>query len=284
MPADPASKERPMNDPRPPPLPGYVARPDDGNFGRDPTGSPDDMRGGGLFQRVSADYGPVAGPLTATGMAECILKRPGAVAFELTEGRAGRSAGLLALLTLGCLAIYGLLVGMFSGGHQLWAASMKVALGAMAGAMICAPSLHVMACISGSSVSAGQTARLILQSLALAAVLLVAFAPVAWLFTESTESIGFMSVLHLLLWGTVAVIGIRLLGATLHRAGGRKVAFLGVWGVTFFVVTLQMCTTLRPLVGPYDGLFHPGRKSFIEHWGNVARAPHTLPASRRVTP
>ena len=273
-----------MSDSRPPPLPGCAPRPDSGTPGRDSAGAVADPRGGWLLQRVSSDYGPLEGPLTVMRMAECSLKRPGAVAFELAEGRAGRSAGPLVLLLLGGFAVHGLLVGMFAGGHQIWAAPLKVMLGAVASALICLPSLYVLACVSGSGLSAGQASRLMLQALALASVLLVAFAPVAWLFTESTESVGVMSVLHMVLWGAVAAVGIRLLGATLRRVGGRKVAFLGAWGVMFLVVTLQMCTTLRPLVGPYEGWLQPGRKSFVGHWLDVVHAPRAVPASRRVTP
>jgi len=45
--------------------------------------------------------------------------------------------------------------------------------------------------------------------LMLMTILLIGFAPVAWLFSQSTESLGWMGFLHLLFWLIATAFGVR---------------------------------------------------------------------------
>jgi hypothetical protein len=222
--------------------------------------------GRSIFARVAGDFRPVEGRLTLFAVADHLLKKPGRLACELVEGRAVRTALLLWVLATFCLAGYGVLMGAFSGGHQLWAAPLKVAVGTLLSALICLPSLYILSCLAGGEASFAQTSRLLLQALGLGALLLVGFAPVTWLFSQSTDTVAFMAFLHLLFWLFSTAVGLRLLSATLHRAGGRRLGFLGAWAIVFVAVALQMCTTLRPMVGPFDGFRLSGKKFFVVHW------------------
>ncbi len=42
-----------------------------------------------------------------------------------------------------------------------------------------------------------------------------------------------------------------------------------VWAGVFFLVVLQLSTTLRPLVGEFDGLSLADKQFFLEHWGTA---------------
>ena len=42
--------------------------------------------------------------------------------------------------------------------------------------------------------------------------------------------------------------------------------YLLVWTGIFFLVTLQMSTSLRPLIGTADTLLPTKKKFFLEHW------------------
>ena len=54
------------------------------------------------------------------------------------------------MIALLCLVAYGVVVGAFSGGTQLWAAPLKIAGGALMTTAICLPSLYVLACLGGA--------------------------------------------------------------------------------------------------------------------------------------
>ena len=63
---------------------------------------------------------------------EALLKYPGRIIHELQHNwRAALSAWLLVLALIG-MSIYGLVVGSFSGGSQMWIAPAKLALGTLA--------------------------------------------------------------------------------------------------------------------------------------------------------
>ena len=91
-----------------------------------------------------------------------------------------------------CSLIYGVVVGTFSGGQQLWIAPAKIAMGLMISALICLPSLYIFTCLSGSQARLVEVCGLLAGLLMLMTILLIGFAPAAWIFSQSTESIGWM--------------------------------------------------------------------------------------------
>ena len=44
---------------------------------------------------------------------------------------------------------YGMVVGSFSGGSQMWIAPAKIAIGTILSILICLPSLYIFTCLSG---------------------------------------------------------------------------------------------------------------------------------------
>ena len=65
---------------------------------------------------------------------------------------------------------------------------------------------------------------------------------------------------------TQRAFGLRLTRRALVDAGGRKVPAVGLWSLVFLLVVLQMSTTLRPLVGPFEGLGLAEKEFFLSHW------------------
>jgi hypothetical protein len=205
-------------------------------------------------------------PIGTVGSAfEAILREPRRVLYQLREGRTGALTVTLTVMSLLCIGVYGLVVGTFSGGRQLWAAPVKLAAGLVVSALICFPSLFIFACLSGSKARLGQIAGLLAAMVALSTVLLIGFAPVAWVFSQSTGSVAAMGALHLAFWGVASFFGFRFLHTgfrlMLNARGSLK-----VWTVIFVLVTLQMTTALRPIVGTADTLLPTQKKFFLTHW------------------
>src|SRR6202007_2830304 len=96
--------------------------------------------------------------------------------------------------------VYGVVAGTFSGGPQLWIAPAKIALGLMISATICLPSLYIFTCLSGSQARLVEVCGLLSGLLLLMTILLIGFAPVAWIFSQSTDSAMWMGTLHLCFW------------------------------------------------------------------------------------
>jgi predicted PurR-regulated permease PerM len=101
--------------------------------------------------------------------------------------------------------------------------------------------------------------------LALLSVLLVGFAPVAWVFSQSTGSVVAMGVLHLVFWWIAAWFALRFLNQGIGSLGDSTGGFK-VWVCIFIMVVLQMTTTLRPLIGTAPTLLPEEKKFFVVHW------------------
>lgn len=212
---------------------------------------------------------PVAG---VAGTLEALLRRPRGVLHHLHEPGGGRLTGLMLLLALVGAAAYGLIVGSFSGGLQWWAAPLKIAGGLSLCGLICLPSLYVFACLTGSTARFTDVLGMVAGLLALMAVLLVSFGPVAWVFSQSTESVVAMGLLHLVFWLIATLFGARFMHQGMARLGARSEGAFYFWLCLFVVVALQMTTALRPIIGTADTLLPTEKKFFLQHWGDSMRA------------
>ena len=209
---------------------------------------------------------------------EAILRQPRRVMLQLRQTGAGRLAWMLLFGMLGCSLAYGTVVGSFSMGTQLWAAPVKIAGGLLVTAIICLPSLYIFACISGSRAGLQELCGLVAGLLLLMTLLLVGFAPIAWLFSQSTESVAWMGGLHLGFWFIATCFGVRFLSQGFSHSQARSSAGLVTWIILFMLVAVQMTTALRPLVGKSDSFLPTSKKFFLTHWGDCL-APVT-PAPR----
>jgi hypothetical protein len=95
---------------------------------------------------------------------------------------------------------------------------------------------------------------------------LIGFAPAAWIFSQSTDSVAFMAALHLIFWAIGIRFGLRLVEAMGQLLSGSTRKHLKLWSLIFVTVCLQMATTLRPIVGRSEHFLPSEKKFFLAHW------------------
>ena len=197
---------------------------------------------------------------------ETLLKHPGRILHELQFQRSPALLVWLLVLGLSGMALYGVVVGTLSGGTQFLIAPAKLALGTLFAMLICLPSLYIFACLDGIDARISTVVGMMLAAVCLTAVLLIGFAPVGWIFSQSTDSIPLMGTLHLLFWLIGVSFGLRMLeaGHGMLGQGGRR--HLRIWNVIFVLVCLQMTATLRPIIGRSRNFLPQEKKFFVAHW------------------
>ncbi len=211
------------------------------------------------------DQAPIVGVIAAI---EAILRQPRRVIFQLRQATTGQLIAGLLVIAFACSLVYGFVVGTFSGNDQLWAAPAKIAAGLFLSALICLPSLYIFSCLSGSEARLREVCGLIAGLLALMTVLLIGFAPVAWIFSQSTESVAVMGSLHLIFWLIATGFGLRFLQIGFTHLQAKSGNGLKVWTMIFVLVMLQMTAALRPIVGTAPTLLPQQKKFFISHWAD----------------
>jgi hypothetical protein len=212
------------------------------------------------------DFNTVEDKITFFKTIELLLKHPARLTYEITKGRLILASLLLLLVTIICMTAYGFIMGLFSGGPQLWLVPAKVSLGLLFSALLCLPSLYIFICLSGGTQKFSQVIGLFLQALALTGVLLVGFAPISWIFSQSTNAVSFMGVMHLMFWAIATSFSLQLLSKTFSFLNKRQNFSVKIWCVIFIAVVVQMTTTLRPLVGEADKELIKEKKFFLTHW------------------
>jgi hypothetical protein len=246
------SEPNPVPPQIPPQIPPIVAAGDARQLGSDPT------------ERAAIPNVVVA--------IESILRHPRHVMFQLRQPGAGKLIAMMLLVSVVCGLIYGVVVGTFSGGQQLWIAPVKIAAGLMISALICLPSLYIFTCLSGSQARLVEVCGLLAGLLMLMTILLIGFAPVAWIFSQSTESLAWMGTLHLVFWFIATIFGLRFLETGFSHSNARSHAGFHTWVIIFLLVALQMTTALRPILGTAD-TFLPTEKQFVgTQWADCLKA------------
>jgi len=203
---------------------------------------------------------------------EAILRQPRRVMFQLRQPDAGKLIAIMIFVSVVCSLIYGVIAGTFSGGTQLWAAPVKIAVGLMISALICLPSLYIFTCLSGSRARLVEVCGLLAGLLMLMTILLIGFAPVAWIFSQSTESLAWMGTLHLIFWFVATVFGLRFLETGFSHSNARSHAGFHTWVIIFLLVALQMTTALRPILGKSDTFLPTQKQFFGTHWADCLKA------------
>jgi hypothetical protein len=128
------------------------------------------------------------------------------------------------------------------------------------------PSLYIFTCLGGIDAQLRSVCGALFAAVCLSSILLIGFAPVAWIFSQSTDSIAFMGALHLLFWVIGIRFGLRLIDATARFLGARGRGHLRIWSVIFILVCFQMTTTLRPIIAPSRTFLPTEKKFFLAHW------------------
>lgn len=200
---------------------------------------------------------------------EALLRRPADLACLRSMASPG-SLARFAVMSLLSIAVFGFVLGTFSNHEQLWAAPLKLGGGLLFAGVICYPSLYIFACLSGSVASAGRLASLLAGMLALAGLLLLGFAPAVWIFTQGTTSFGFMGALALGSWLVALIFAFRFMRTALRMHGASQGGPITIWCIIFLLVTLQLTTSLRPILGRSDRHLTGEKKFFLQHWGESA--------------
>src|SRR5262245_22620722 len=130
------------------------------------------------------------GPFAVAG---AVLKAQGAVVRDLRQGRRLPAyLGSLLAATVALSAGYGAILGLFHPGLQTLYAALKLPIVVLGTAFLCTPTFYVFNSILGSKLTLHQTLAAVLFLSASVSLVLVAFAPIAWLFTVSTGAPGFL--------------------------------------------------------------------------------------------
>ena len=202
---------------------------------------------------------------------DAILRHPRRVMFQLNQPGPGKLIVLMLFVSIACSLIYGVVVGTFSGGTQLWMAPAKIAAGLLISALICLPSLYIFTCLSGSNARLLEICGLLAGLLMLMTILLIGFAPVAWIFSQSSESLAWMGALHLIFWFIATIFGLRFLEAGFAHSQARSHAGFYTWVIIFLLVAVQMTTALRPIIGKADTILPTQKQFFLSHWGDCLK-------------
>ena len=214
---------------------------------------------------------PSDGTAGSNNIITILLKAPQKLSDDIAAHRRLVKSAIVFLITaVVCHAIFGLAMGMF-GGFTVAAMDMvKVPLVAVGSLFLCFPSLYVFACVAGLPLSLSQTFTLGCSSLAMVGLLLVGLAPVAWLFSVSTESLAFVVALALLIWFIALSFAARYVGKLKANPLFQRQAGIKLWFLIFTLVTLQMVTCMRPmLTKPEKGWWSGEKKFFISHFGSA---------------
>jgi|WetSurMetagenome_2_1015567.scaffolds.fasta_scaffold18505_3 hypothetical protein len=172
----------------------------------------------------------------------------------------------LAFIALIGLLVYGVIMGSFSGNIQWIASPLKIIIGTTLTALLCYPSLYILIALSGADLRPGQIGILLTSSIALTAILLLGFAPIAFIFTFSIQTLPFMGLIHLILWLGSLYFSLNYLSKGLTQMGSKDVSLVKFWLTIFIITLLQMSTTLRPILGQESYLLTTEKKFFLHHW------------------
>lgn len=218
------------------------------------------------FSAFARDYRSSDGPRSLSRTLDTMIKHPGEISYAiLAEHRPRIQLHLIVIFVISVLA-YGLIVGSFSGGGQWIHAPVCLLLGWMASGLICLPSLHIFTSLAGGEQSLRDSTGMLLQAMTLHAIVLIGFAPVSFIFSQATDGVFFMGALHVTAWLIGAWFALRMIQNAFLLYTGQE-GFLRLWSGIFVLVAMQMSTTLRPLIGPFDGTWAlAGKKFFITYW------------------
>lgn len=202
---------------------------------------------------------------------DTLLKTPEAMLARIQ--RDDQLPGLtLQLLFWGLLlhACYGFTMGLFGSTQVALMAAGKAPLIALCSAALCLPSFYVFCCVAGLPMRPTQACALTSVALGMTGLLLLGMLPVTWLFSVSTGSLPFVVLMNLTAWFIALGFAVRVLGRLEPERKRPALAGLGWWLAIYVLVSLQMTTTMRPLlVPPSEGWREPGKKFFLAHFGEA---------------
>ena len=149
------------------------------------------------------------------------------------------------------LALYGVAVGSFQGGAQLARGALKTPLVVFGSLLLCAPSLYVFTGLSGGRPSLRRLLETLSAYAALLALILLALAPISWLFSAASSHAASVTLIHTLAWLAALVLAWQVLRSIAHARARHPVLVL--WTFLLLLVSFQLATNLRPVLWHEEG-------------------------------
>lgn len=204
-----------------------------------------------------------------------LLKSPETVVEVIANGKNPFGNGLTLLAAAVVFhAVFGLAMGLFGGWSVALMDAVKVPLTALFALALCYPALYVFACVGGAPLTFSRAFVLGASCLAMLGLILIGLAPVAWLFSVSTENLSFVTMLVVCIWGVAASFAVGFIAKLQEHTLFRKGAGIKTWFFILALVTLQMSTCLRPMLSkPKDGWLTGGKLFFLLHFGSTFDGP-----------
>ena len=173
-------------------------------------------------------------------------------------------------------AVYGAIMGSFTGPAQALSSAIKLPLLFLATVAICMPTLYVACLLLGAKETVGQYFTLLMAPLAVTAALLVSFAPVTVFFMLTSSHYQFFKLLNVAILGTCGVAGVRFFGRAVRElwgeAASQRRSVLVPWMFLYAFVGSQLGWTLRPFFGAPGTEFEAVREVKGNFYVDVGRS------------
>ncbi|MFA6291531.1 MAG: hypothetical protein WC637_07100 [Victivallales bacterium] len=202
-------------------------------------------------------------------LTENLLKDPLKVLTGLDRVSTSGFLVNILLINIVCLSAYGVIVGSFSGGIQWYMSPAKIIVGLLLSVLFCFPSFYIFICLSGIDVKPGKAFLILLSSISVFSILLVGFAPIAWVFSQSTSTVFFIGFFHLVFWFISTLFGMSVLLKAASSLKCRNMFYPLLWILIFLITSMQMMTALRPMIGTADMILPKEKMFFMYHWGKL---------------
>nr|WP_290223263.1 hypothetical protein [Trichocoleus desertorum] len=176
---------------------------------------------------------------------------------EVRQGiRLNRKITSLLISSSILFAIYGAVIGAFTGPLQALSSAVKLPALYLITLIICLPTLYFFNIIFGSKLTLGQHFVVLLGAAAIISILLFSFAPVTLFFLATIDNYQFFKLLNVIIFGITGFLGINFLyhglQALSHQdeAGqATRTQILQSWLILYAFVGSQLGWTLRPFFG-----------------------------------
>jgi hypothetical protein len=200
-----------------------------------------------------------------------LLKRPAITVGRAASPDARRMSAYLGGAGLGASMVYGLAAGFFQGGSSMLLAMLKAPLVLAVSVLLCVPSLYITSALLGANLTPRRFWLSVAGFAGMIGILMLGLVPIVWLFSVSSRSLGFVTVLHAVLWIVIVAFSARFLSMALRESGAQAPPVL--WVILFVVVSFQVATVFRPIlwIGPEAELFQSEKMFFLEHFDRIMK-------------
>jgi hypothetical protein len=196
---------------------------------------------------------------------------------EVKRGEGLKEKSLSLMLSAFVLfAVYGAIMGSFSGPLQAVSSAIKLPILFLLTVLICLPTLYVACLLLGARESLSQYYVALLGTLAVTAALLVSFAPVTLFFMLTSSHYTFFKLLNVTFLSISGIVGVRFFGRALKSVWGdaapARSSVILPWMLLYAFVGSQLGWTLRPFFGKPGLPFEFARQVDGNFYVDVARS------------